>query len=817
VRKAVSSCLLGMRAELLVALTTCLDLLEYSTDPSIWPAALLRCLHYSTDLLFAVRRGTTKGVVRTCLATLQAQLRGLPIPTDDDLQIAAAEIAAVEAEESAETGAEGAVVGGYISNLQLALAYRKKCETEEWEPSCVDRIGVFLVLLAEDLWAALPLLNTPQVGLLAPLLSVAVRVSGPRRGMQRSFSLLSAIGRGTAQPRAKVISGEERSGNGESLDGDSDSNSDGDSSMREGQGKRQSAAAALLENIRARNTLKDHLRLFGAPAIEATDTDAITLAESDDEKGGMRADVSRVRRKGRTLVGELAEAAVLTELFKIVAAAAQRCSSSDNVQNANIYANLDLVDNGDDEVEAWAGEVNAVAKIAHSSALLTPDVLEVDLWMLWRQRPAAYATSVFSGADAVSWVGKCVFCLFQPFDLSTRRVPGLRQGREQQPGQHHLLLNSPWIHVPRKAAAVGLAAKWVHWAVRDLSLLLKALLAALRRADAVSLQARQQQQRKERGGRDWVQGETGQESDDSDSVVGGGDRVGHENSASLILTCSSAGGTGGTDGAGRRSCRPGPSQRPFAYLSYLLLDLTPPGFCVVREWLQQQASLVDREKSSGSGGASAAFVSGSKRKRAVRSSLSSSLSASSSSLDAQGDSAATSSAGSAALAKQAQLLLHRMDQFLWALRQLLGEIDRPRKHAGAASAQGAQKGKAVNFQFPAALRATLQAVDGPGRALLQQVEEQEKLQYEQEQEEEESRAVDADSSRGGQRRKYATALAPRASFAKQLGSRGSRESVSRGRRIRSRNRVVDEWLQEEAGHGGGMADAFADLEDFLVD
>ena len=35
---------------------------------------------------------------------------------------------------------------------------------------------------------------------------------------------------------------------------------------------------------------------------------------------------------------------------------------------------------------------------------------------------------------------------------------------------------------------------------------------------------------------------------------------------------------------------------------------------------------------------------------------------------------------------------------------------------------------------------------------------------------------------------------------------------SKVKRLRSRNRVVDSWLDEEDG-----SDAFADLEDFLVD
>ena len=64
--------------------------------------------------------------------------------------------------------------------------------------------------------------------------------------------------------------------------------------------------------------------------------------------------------------------------------------------------------------------------------------------------------------------------------------------------------------------------------------------------------------------------------------------------------------------------------------------------------------------------------------------------------------------------------------------------------------------------------------------------------------------AEGDAAGSGKRRKIQTL---HASFARHIGSSGKKQ------RMRSRNVVVDQWLGDE----GGEEDAYADLEDFLVE
>ncbi len=740
-RKAIRSCLFGMRVELLYALRGCCDALNSNTSPQYTALNLstmgsnavqrvLRSLEYSTDLLHAVRTGTAKGVVRCSLSALKSLLNGVNVPNDALLLHTSSHIAQLETETDLV----------FESNLELGRAYFNEQKQIPQPQSDEQQLAFYLVLLAQDLWATLPHLNTPQVNLLGPLLHLAVRVSGPRHGLQRVFSLLTAIGRGTAQASSQsTLQGEHgRFADGLSdIDSDRDSDDDQNRSASQLKWKQRQEEITILESIRRRNTLQDHERLFGVPANATTSTsnDAMVLVDSDDEGALDTAPPTVLRREA--LVGNKSEGTVLAELLKIVTEYSQGCATT-------YY----------DPVES------------ETQTLLTPDVQGLDLPRLKEMYPFSYSTSVFSGQGPSSWVGKCVFCLFQPIEIS---------GPMQQIQSHaslQLLLNSRYLPQVKRASAINLAAKWIQRATRDLALLLKELLVHVRAKEAIALQIRKQRRKEQNK---WIFLE-----DYDEVAVEKGEPVAVTSHLDVVKSIS-------TDKIHSDSIK------KFAYLTYILNDLGPAGFTTIREWLLQQAAAAEND--------AATFAkNGIKRKNSRIKSTSMHSSLSSSNFDAI---APESQSGSAALAKQQQLLLHRMDQFAWSLRQLLGELDRPRK-VELWKESTKVKGE-WDLNLPSFFREPLDAADSSGRQLLSMLEQ----------------SSDSDSSQGNsddgdilsnKRVKYSIAKAPRVGFAQQL-SNGEGVSGKSSKRIRSRNRVVDQWLAEEQGLG----DAFADLEDFLVE
>lgn len=729
-RKAIRSCLFGMRVELLYAVWGCYEtynekfamgLTKGGPQPRApWSCAegrVLQCLQYSTDLLHASQAGTTKGVVRYTFNILQSLLHGVSVPDDMSLRQTSAHIAILESQPDFS----------YESNLALAREYAQEQEKAEVTQQIQQKLLSFnLVLLAQDLWGVLPHLDTSQVNLIAPLLRHAVRVSGRHHGMQRIFSLLTAIGRDTA----KGINTSHRD---PSHHGDSFSDSELDSEVGLAfEESLRTEEQSILHIIKQRNTLQDHERLFGpsSPSMRGTcDADARTLMDSDDETSTTAPQESqRV-----PLLGVKSEAAVFMELIKIATEFARRC----------------------EQVEYNEPDGSAPYE------LTTPDVQGLDLVRMKYRYPFAYSTSVFCGYDPSSWAGKCAFCLFQPVKL-TGSEPPLREPLK-------LLLNSPHLPQSKRASVVAMAAKWFQWATKNITTFSKELLAYTQAKESLAIQQQKlhRLQQKERAFFDSRDnGNTAADSNVNTQKTKQIMKSGPENKT---------------------------KKKRFAHLLYVLCELGPKGFTTIREWIYQQAEASEHQETGA--------VQKSRNKRKKKSAQEHGSLSTAHNVHCYDDNQVVS----VAEAKQLQLLLHRTDQFLWALRHVLGELDRPRKVDLYKSF--VEDKDAYRLQLPTQLHAPLDAVDVHGRHLLSltdKLNDNAGLGF--------AKCTQEDRIR--KKAKYSnTDKASRGSFAKTLGAEDRHSSGTRNKRIRSRNRVVDAWLGEEEGYG----DAYADLEDFLVE
>ena len=111
-------------------------------------------------------------------------------------------------------------------------------------------------------------------------------------------------------------------------------------------------------------------------------------------------------------------------------------------------------------------------------------------------------------------------------------------------------------------------------------------------------------------------------------------------------------------------------KKNFSYLTYLLKDLTPAGFVTIRRWLQHESESIDKNENK---------QLNKRKKLLINNSLSlisRNARGSGSTLDTYNAPSSETTSGCASLAKQSQLLLHRMEQFIWSLRQILGEVDK---------------------------------------------------------------------------------------------------------------------------------------------
>jgi hypothetical protein len=157
-------------------------------------------------------------------------------------------------------------------------------------------------------------------------------------------------------------------------------------------------------------------------------------------------------------------------------------------------------------------------------------------------------------------------------------------------------------------------------------------------------------------------------------------------------------------------------------------------------------------------------------------------------------------------------LRHRSDQLLWQLRQLVGELDRPRRTSRRSGSDGGCEES--DLGVPSHLKEPLLALDSAGRELLRRVKEQEEDSDDDDDDDENNQGG---LHNGGSRSNGNGKAGERSSrgnnalrASQQLGRAGG-DRRARSKRLRSRNTVVDDWLHEEGGD-----DAYADLEDFLV-
>ena len=172
--------------------------------------------------------------------------------------------------------------------------------------------------------------------------------------------------------------------------------------------------------------------------------------------------------------------------------------------------------------------------------------------------------------------------------------------------------------------------------------------------------------------------------------------------------------------------------------------------------------------------------------------------------------------------RQVLVLQSRTDQLLWQLRSLVNELDRPRKtHQRPSCRPASNKDKEADGEIGAALtlpehlRAPLLAVDLHGRDILLRQHAQEEVTIA------EKVGGDGDDGDFSDQDDGDDGPAPSTRRGRKRGAQGQAQLPSLGRlaaprstankRLRSRNKVVDEWLDEEGGD-----DAYADLEDFLV-
>ena len=172
-------------------------------------------------------------------------------------------------------------------------------------------------------------------------------------------------------------------------------------------------------------------------------------------------------------------------------------------------------------------------------------------------------------------------------------------------------------------------------------------------------------------------------------------------------------------------------------------------------------------------------------------------------------------AGVASVGRQVAVVLHRLDQLLWKLRGVVAELDRPRRSSRHTSGVS-------DLTLPDDLREPLLKVDSAGRQLLRDLLEQEERDGRRFEGSDEDEEVYLPPEVTGKRKRSAGASDRIAGLASHLGSLASTSGTSntsghsiggrgQSKRLRSRNKVVDEWLDEEGGD-----DAYADLEDFLV-
>ena len=514
-----------------------------------------------------------------------------------------------------------------------------------------------------------------------------------------------------------------------------------------------------------------------------------------------------------------------------------------------------------------------------------------------------YALSV----KRASSLGHCVFCLFQslqevklaPLSLPQSASPFSIEKNERVVGHAYkdnddheattpiiLLLNSTIIPLTKRATVIGLASKWMQWAAKDASRLLRHLRKEIKKQGEGNQSGHTDEEETDNTTRDGNNAGTGdgdeededededekEDKDDDDEEEDDDDDDEEEEEA------------GGEDRIGHQS---------FGYLHYVLAELGLTGFFTIRRWLQQQASSLlaegrvplhkdDMLNNNKNKKRTRAFVS-TCTGRSANEDYNTPLLPMKYAIDKRAScTLVITSSSLSSFAKQSQLLLHRMDRFFWALRQVLNELDHPRKingklisvavgtsTVGAGAGAGAGAVQSESYDLPQTLKLPLREVNLVGRNILDQLAQQDHdnnnddasasnsnsssnrfgsdnyddsdsdgdaaVSFRRQQKS--SKSSDRGRDRGRSKssvwdntrytRTKHKVSDPCIGFSRLIddGLRGSSKSnsnISRGRggeggsnkkRARSRNRVVDEWLGEEVGGH----DAYADLEDFLVE
>jgi len=755
-------------------------------------------LHCSTDLREAVQLGATKTFVCTSLSIIRGLVEQVPAPADQIMQSAWAHI--------------HGKVGSSIEVLQaLGLAVDGTVDARTGE----EHLAHLLALLARDLWAMLPELDVSHVTILSPLLRIAVRVSGQRQGFRRIATLLAAISAGTAQgpvdpfrhgswkgsgaKRARTagpagasavrrtvslrdaLNGTDLEEEEENIglgDSDSDVDSDVDSEGEGGESDSGSSAAMcvtaegqILQQIRERNVKLDQIRLKttaddGSTALDDAnaDADATRKRVNSGPQGGSQA-----------LVGAKAESAVLAEVLKIVSEAAK---------------SRDMSDSGG----GGGGDKDGELKNANLGD--------------------------FEDDREARWVGNCAFCLLQlpalspvPTAVSPRSGAGSASSAEPL-GEIGLLIDSPFVPLVKRAAAVEIASKWMQCATRDVARLLRELTLELQAAaeaekhrdisDGERKEGEDEEEGEEEDGEEEqsdVEEEEPDEEEEDDEEEEEDEEDSEEDLDSEEEEEEEEGEGEGEDASGHRP--------HFAHLSYVLLHLGSEALLCIRSWLLQEAeTAADRAEQAIVHKDDSLHSHGLKRGRGSQNSNSW---GSASRGRGGAKVAAVTSGAVSVMARRSQLLLHRIDRFVWSLKQVLHEVDRPRKIAnGKGRGKGQGKGtssrpSSEGAELPAWLHRPLSGVHGAGRRLLDRLLQEEALYSD-------VGMAGNDGDRKGSpapvlgNRKAAPQQLLHASFARQMGIAG------RKRRMRSRNAVVDDWLEGEGGD-----DAYADLEDFLVE
>lgn len=821
--------------------------------------------------------GLSKGVCMAYITLLQCLSSGLPAPSAEAYSTAANTMRNPRYSYVAITSLP--FLSAYSLSSPSMDAYTahdnntnySKEEMNEKVVSTGDKeveLATGCLFIATVLWEVLPRLSTTQTAVLAPMIRLAVRLSGPRYGLQCLFEAIQAVGQGCAGGGAQYVSGEgtnallalhrmdntisgteeqskkkrgkqrRTAGNGMSLrkkkrkslseflyDNDNDNNN-----SEEEEEEEASDVDEYIEEGKDRDVAAARRLVIGGGNVEEVllqgdEANLVLNLAHDDHVGTTKTTMDSHRK----WIHPAAQQVLLNEAFKILQDSLKWClSSSYRLHFPITTITSSVIQQGNTSTRLHQKEEMETEFISRISSFATlPPVHAL---------PSLLDNEDEEGIDFLARVSLVLFSFFQPLSPSKevdKETSLVSEATSTTTLPLELLLDSPSLSLQKKAHVLSACSKFISQCTKECNRLLKTVVRELRIQEVKLQQMEKQWQSKNLAS--LFDESTMDDTDEGAVQVGKGDkrRPGRNRQKRIEGADDDDEDEGNKDMASTEKAAPSMQlemekadstvcTERFDFLLCLFERLTPFVIVQMCRWISVFSTHFENIHSLHSKGKS------------------------------KSNTFKLSSRGLNGVAKQAQNLSYRIDQFIWQVKQILNELDKPRKVYKTTNSSGSSKSDTTNasasvgiFALHDTLKSPLLATDEFGRVLLDHLREEKMLgmadedePFEDEREEEEQEDNDAgdwmdetiddyyhdfdkvdrhytskkdeDKDQGKRSRSSLESLTnAKGRFASQMGQGGKR--INKKSRLRSRNKVVDQWLQDE---GGG--DAYADLEDFLV-